>query len=214
MRTSKTTIFTALTLIAIALVVPSLSYAAAPTPNPNEPCLKALFPANTKLNDNKTNNELCSKITDALITQSKANLFNKFAGNIATNLFTINKNKSIQKNEELQNNILSDQKIILRKVLDPLNGYINSQKKLSKATKESYRKVVSNFFNSTLKVTPKDIDTMYSAVGDLKLISEDKNGTLTYISTKDKSIIYTFDKNQKIISAVLNKVTYNSNLIK
>lgn len=214
MRTPRTTIFTALTLIAIALVVPSLSYGAAPTPNPNEPCLKALFPANTKLTNSKINNELCIKITDALITQSKANLFNKFAGNIATNLFTISKDKSIQKNKELQNNILSDQKLILKKVLDPLNSYINSQKRLSKATKESYQKVIYNFFNSTLKVTPKDIDTMYSAVGDLKLISEDKNGTLTYISTKDKSIIYTFDKNQKIISAVLNKVTYNSNLIK
>ena len=214
MRIPRATIVAALTLVAVALAIPSLSYAAAPTPNPNEPCIKALFPATTKLTNSKINNELCLKVTNALITQSKANLFNKFAGNIATNLFTISKDKSIQKNKELQSSILSDQKLILVKVLDPLNSYINSQKNLSKATKESYQKVISIFFNSTLKVTPQDIDTMYTAVGDLKLISEAKNGNLTYVSTKDKSIIYTYDKNQKIISAVLNKVTYNYNLIK
>jgi hypothetical protein len=225
MKTTKTTIITTLTLLVVALINPSFSYAATPTPNttqgkpevnpnPNEPCLKALFPATTKLTNIKMNDELCSKITNTLITQTKANLFNNFAGNIATNLFTIGNDKSIQKNMNLEKSILSDQKLILRKVLNPIDAYIISQKNLSKATKVDYQKVISDFFNSTLKVTKADIETMYTAVGILKLTSEAKNGNLTYVSTKDKTIIYTFGKNQKIISAVLNKVTYKYNLIK
>jgi hypothetical protein len=225
MKTTKTTIITTLTLLVVALINPSFSYAATPTPNttqgkppitnnPNDPCLKALFPATTKLTNIKINDELCSKITNTLITQTKANLFNNFAGNIATNLFIIGNDKSIQKNKELQNSILSDQKLILKKILNPIDAYIVSQKNLSKETKVNYQKVISDFFNSTLKVTKADIDTMYTAVGELKLTAGAKNGNLTYISTKDKTIIYTFDKNKKIISAVLNKVTYKYNLIK
>jgi hypothetical protein len=224
MKTTKTTIITTLTLILVALINPSFSYAATPTPNtnqgkpevnpnPNEPCLKALFPVTTKLTNIKMNDELCSKITNTLITQTKANLFNNFAGNIATNLFTIGNDKSIQKNMNLEKSILSDQKLILRKVLNPIDAYIISQKNLSKAKKVDYQKVISDFFNSTLKVTKADIETMYTAVGILRLTSEAKNGNLTYVSTKDKTIIYTFGKNQKIISAVLNKVTYKYNLI-
>jgi len=179
--------------------------------NPNQACLDSLFPASTNLKNKKINNTLCTKITNILIKETKNSLFANFAGNIAVGLFKVNADKTIIKNSELTNTIKRDQSIVLSKIMSPIDKLVKIENSITASEKEQYLKVINNYFTATLEVKDSDIQTMYTAVGTLKLTANKKNSNLIYTSTKDKSIIYTFDKNQKILTAILNKITYKYN---
>jgi len=169
--------------------------------NPNQACLDSLFPASTNLKNKKINNTLCTKITNILIKETKNSLFANFAGNIAVGLFKVNADKTIIKNSELTNTIKRDQSIVLSKIMSPIDKLVKIENSITASEKEQYLKVINNYFTATLEVKDSDIQTMYTAVGTLKLTA----------NKKDKSIIYTFDKNQKILTAILNKITYKYN---
>ena len=198
---------------ALAAGTPSLPpVAPKPTPtvstNPNDACIKALFPATSNLSNVANNNIVCTDITKTLVALTNKKIFSDYAGNIAANLFLLEKNITIIKKSKLTESITKDQNIVLSKILIPTQKTIKSLPNIKPVEENKYNEIIKLYFSNTLKVSPSDIATMYSAVGTLKLSSTAKNGDMVFTSTKDKSIKYTFSKNRTILSAVLNNVTY------